>query len=155
MSFTTLRRRLGVQTLCCLGILVGLVILLALWKSAPVRDFDETRSVRSTTFFGIGNFAVIEFAPNGQNATLRWEVFNLRDGNALNRPFERLTFTARSESYVVTDEGRAAGTVSINGKVVEFDYKTQHIRLRLGATVDVAEGADYESAIKRWDWGRP
>lgn len=100
---------------------------------------------------GIGNFTVVEIDPNGHTTTLRWEEFNLR-GNALNVPYEILTISSGDERYIVTDKSVGNNALSVNGVTKSFDGRTKHLRIRIGEGIEIANGADYQSATKCHDW---
>lgn len=117
----------------------------------PTRDFDITAELSTAMLLGIGNLTVVEIDPNGHRPVLHWEAFN-SSGNADNVPYEILTVTSGDERYVVTDKTVGNNELSVNGVTYSFDGKAQRIRIQIGEGVEIAGGADYESATKYHNW---
>jgi hypothetical protein len=133
-------------------VLLGAWIAIASCGRPPSREFDTTATLSRTMLLGIGNFTVVEIDLNGHSPTLHWEAFNKTHGNAFNVPYEILTISSGDEHYVVTDKTVGNNALSVNGVTKPFNGKTQRLRIRIGQGVEIAEGADYQSATKYYDW---
>lgn len=115
----------------------------------PQRDFDLAVPISKPAAFGMGNLSVVEIDPNGREASLRWEAFNKRNGDAFNVPFEVITVSAGCELYAITDQFVGNNALKVNGTVHKFD-SSQRLRVRFGHGVSIVGGFRSQPFPGQW-----
>ncbi len=123
----------------------------------PGIDFVFSAPFTETIVLGLGNLTVVEVDPAGQNAVIRWEAVNKRDGSALHVPYEVIIIRSPSEHHTITDRAVGNCALSIDGEVRGLEAG-QRLRLTLGQGVSTIGGfrtepfpGDYAQAMKFYE----
>jgi hypothetical protein len=114
---------------------------------------QESKSgvITSPLTIGIRNLTVVEIIPNQKPVSIDWKGYGTLRSNNLSGGYEKVIVSDSDHTFVITDGNSGNNSLSVNGKMYNFDANNQHLEVHFASGVRVVPGANYQSAKHVYD----